>query len=101
MTASLPSRRSPAIFDSLGHDLAAGLLASVGLASCRSTRRAGGSLAGIAARADHVIAAQFGESRFVTALLCDDTTIVLVEWQPSRPGPRLAPGPNYASREVP
>jgi len=32
------------IFDALGHDLAAGLLASVGVASCRSTRRAGGTL---------------------------------------------------------
>ena len=38
------------IFDALGHDLSAGLLASVGIASCRSTRRAGGSLADIAAR---------------------------------------------------
>ena len=54
-----------------GHDLAAGLLASVGLASCRSTRRAGGSLPDVAARADETIAQQFGESRFVTALLCD------------------------------
>ena len=59
------------IFDALGHDLAAGLMASVGIASCRSTRRAGGSLAAITARADHAIATQFGESRFVTALLCD------------------------------
>jgi hypothetical protein len=39
-----------AIFDALGHDLAVGLLASVGMASCRSTRRSGGSLAAIAAR---------------------------------------------------
>jgi hypothetical protein len=59
------------IFDALGHDLAAGLLASVGVASCRSTRRSGGTLADIAARADRAIAGQFGESRFVTALLCD------------------------------
>ena len=40
------------IFDALGHDLAAGLLASVGMASCRSTRRAGGTLPDIVARAD-------------------------------------------------
>ncbi|MDQ2813834.1 MAG: SpoIIE family protein phosphatase, partial [Actinomycetota bacterium] len=48
------------IFDALGHDLAAGLLASVCLASCRSTRRAGGPLAAVVARADHAIASQFG-----------------------------------------
>ncbi len=38
------------VFDALGHDLASGLLASVGLAACRSTRRAGGSLAAVMAR---------------------------------------------------
>jgi hypothetical protein len=43
------------IFDALGHDLHAGLLASVGLAACRSTRRSGGSLADIAASADDAI----------------------------------------------
>jgi serine phosphatase RsbU (regulator of sigma subunit) len=59
------------IFDAAGHDLAAGLLASVGMASCRSTRRAGGTLLEIAGRADHAIARQFGHDRFVTALLCD------------------------------
>ena len=69
------------IFDALGHDLAAGLLASVGLASCRSTRREGGSLASIVAKADHAIARQFGESRFVTALLCDlDLVNGLLSW---------------------
>jgi serine phosphatase RsbU (regulator of sigma subunit) len=59
------------IFDGAGHDLTAGLLASVAMASCRSTRRADGSLADIVRRADHAIARQFGHGRFVTALLCD------------------------------
>lgn len=59
------------IFDAVGHDLAAGLLASVAMASCRSTRRSGGTLQDTVARADHAIARQFGDSRFVTALLCD------------------------------
>jgi hypothetical protein len=57
------------IFDGVGHDLDAGLVASVGLASCRRTRRAGGSLAEIAGQADDAIARQFGDSRFLTALL--------------------------------
>jgi hypothetical protein len=60
-----------AIFDAAGHDLAAGLLASVGMASCRSTRRAGGGLNEMAADADAAIASQFGGSRFATALLCE------------------------------
>jgi serine phosphatase RsbU (regulator of sigma subunit) len=82
------------IFDALGHDLAAGLLASVGLASCRSTRRAGGSLASIAAGADHAIARQFGDNRFVTALLCDlDLASGLLSWIPcGHPPPLLIRG---------
>ena len=59
------------LFDAAGHDLAAGLIASVAMASSRTTRRSGGALADIAARADHAIAGQFGASRFATALLCD------------------------------
>ena len=82
------------IFDALGHNLAAGLLASVALASCRSTRRAGGSLASIMARADHAIASQFGDSRFVAALLCDlDLVTGLLRWIPcGNPAPLLIRG---------
>jgi serine phosphatase RsbU (regulator of sigma subunit) len=82
------------IFDALGHDLAAGLLASVSLASCRSTRRAGGSLTSIMARADHAIARQFGNNRFVTALLCDlDLVTGLLRWIPcGHPPPLLIRG---------
>ena len=69
------------IFDALGHDLSAGVLASVGIASCRSTRRAGGSLADVARRADRAIAGFFGDLRFVTALLCDlDLATGLLTW---------------------
>lgn len=59
------------IFDAAGHDLAAGLIASVAMASSRTTRRSGGGLTDVAARADDAIASQFGDSRFATALLCD------------------------------
>jgi hypothetical protein len=104
------------IFDALGHDLSAGLLASVGMASCRSTRRAGGSLADVAARADDAIAGFFGEDRFVTALLCDLHLVTgLFTWilcghpaaaadsrQPDRPGTGphrpAAARPDWASR---
>jgi serine phosphatase RsbU (regulator of sigma subunit) len=92
--ALLGDRLHVSIFDALGHDLGAGLLASVALASCRSTRRAGGSLAGIMARADHAIASQFGDSRFVAALLCDlDLVTGLLRWIPcGNPAPLLIRG---------
>ena len=82
------------IFDALGHDLSAGLLASVVIASCRGTRRAGGSLTAIAARADEAIAGSFGEERFVTALLCDlDLATGLFTWIPcGHPPPLLIRG---------
>ncbi len=89
------------IFDALGHDLSAGLLASVGMASCRSTRRAGGSLADVAARADAAIAGIFGGDRFVTALLCDlDLATGLFTWIPcGHPPPLLIRG-NRIVREL-
>ena len=82
------------IFDALGHDLAAGLLASVGVASCRSTRRAGGTLSDVVRRADNAIAGQFTDIRFVTALLCDlDLTTGLFSWIPcGHPPPLLIRG---------
>jgi Stage II sporulation protein E (SpoIIE) len=82
------------IFDALGHDLAAGLLASVGVASCRSTRRAGGTLPDVVRRADNAIAGQFADIRFVTALLCDlDLTTGLFSWIPcGHPPPLLIRG---------
>lgn len=82
------------IFDAIGHDLSAGLLASVGLASCRSTRRSGGSLTDIAARADDAIAGLFGDNLFVTALLCDlNLGTGLLTWVPcGHPPPLLIRG---------
>jgi hypothetical protein len=82
------------VFDAAGHDLAAGLLASVAVASCRNTRRSGGTLAGIAARADHAIARQFGDGRFVTALLCElDVATGQFSWIPcGHPPPLLIRG---------
>ena len=59
------------IFDATGHDLVAGLMSSVAMASCRSTRRSGETLAEVVAQADHAITAQFGGNRFVTAVLAD------------------------------
>ena len=59
------------IFDAMGHGLEAGLLASVAMATCRNSRRAGDDLVGAAAAIDGAIAAQFGPDRFVTAVLAE------------------------------
>ncbi len=82
------------IFDAVGHDLAAGLITSVGIAACRATRRSGGTLSDIVGRADDAIVRQFGENRFLTALLCDlNTTSGLFSWIPcGHPPPLLIRG---------
>lgn len=77
----LGDRLHVSLFDALGHNLSAGLLTSVCMASCRSTRRSDGSLAQMAARADEAIVRQFGEYRFVTALLAElDVGTGLLNW---------------------
>ncbi|MGH8902090.1 MAG: PP2C family protein-serine/threonine phosphatase [Egibacteraceae bacterium] len=59
------------VFDAMGHDLSAGLIASVGMASCRNARRAGVDLADTVTAIDQAIAAQFGEDRLPIGLLAD------------------------------
>jgi serine phosphatase RsbU (regulator of sigma subunit) len=82
------------LFDSVGHDLTSGLISSVAMASCRTTRRSGGDLIDIADRADRAIAAEFGASRFATALLCDlDVSTGEFTWLPcGHPPPLLIRG---------
>jgi stage II sporulation SpoE-like protein len=77
----LGDRLHVSLFDALGHNLSAGLLTSVCLASCRGSRRSGGSLADMVARADRAIVSQFGDYRFVTALLAElDVGTGLLSW---------------------
>ena len=88
--ALLGSRLHVSVFDAVGHDLTSGLLTSVAMAACRSTRRAGGALRDIATRADHAIAQQFGDYRFVTALLCElDVSSGRFTWIPCGHPPPL------------
>jgi serine phosphatase RsbU (regulator of sigma subunit) len=69
------------VLDAAGHDLLAGLVAAVGLASCRNTRRAGGSLADIATLADQAVREYASEWRFMTGLLVNlDTKNGRLEW---------------------
>ncbi|MCO5966782.1 PP2C family protein-serine/threonine phosphatase [Actinoallomurus soli] len=89
------------ILDAVGHDLASGLIASVALASCRNTRRAGGDLGAMVAYADHAIASQFGRSRFATALLCDlDVETGLFSWIPCGHPPPLLIRENKVVKEL-
>jgi hypothetical protein len=89
------------IFDGAGHDLAAGLMASVAMASCRSTRRSGGTLTEMVSHADHAIAAQFGGNRFVTALLCHlDVGTGVFTWVPCGHPPPLLIRRNKVVKEL-
>jgi hypothetical protein len=89
------------IFDGAGHDLAAGLMASVAMASCRSTRRSGGTLTEMVSHADHAISAQFGGNRFVTALLCHlDVGTGVFTWAPCGHPPPLLIRRNKVVKEL-
>jgi serine phosphatase RsbU (regulator of sigma subunit) len=57
------------LFDAAGHDLTAGLAASIAMAASRNTRRSGGHLTDIALLADQALAQQNLEERFITAIL--------------------------------
>ncbi|MBC6470143.1 serine/threonine-protein phosphatase [Actinomadura alba] len=77
----LGDRLSVAVIDAAGHDLTAGLIASVAMAGCRNTRRSGGDLLDLVDCVDHAIAGQFDESRFATALICElDIATGLLTW---------------------
>ncbi|MGH9263453.1 MAG: PP2C family protein-serine/threonine phosphatase [Acidimicrobiales bacterium] len=79
-----------AIFDAMGHGLEAGLLASVAMAACRTSRRAGSDLAGTAAAIDDAIAGEFGLDRFVTAVLAElDLASGCLRWSVSGHPPPL------------
>ncbi|WP_395293075.1 PP2C family protein-serine/threonine phosphatase [Kitasatospora hibisci] len=68
------------VFDAMGHDLAAGGTSAVALAACRSTRRAGGSLAEVARTIDRTLV-EWIPGRLLTAVLADlDTTTGRLAW---------------------
>lgn len=65
------------IFDSMGHDTAAGLTSTIAMAACRNGRRRG---AGLSEQVD-AIAEQFAEHRFATGVLADiDNGTGTVSW---------------------
>ncbi|MFE2323829.1 PP2C family protein-serine/threonine phosphatase [Streptomyces sp. NPDC059385] len=58
------------VVDAMGHDLASGLSAAVAMAGCRSSRRAGGSLADITATVDEALN-QWLPEHLLTAVFAD------------------------------
>src|SRR5690606_4659946 len=57
------------IFDAMGHDTAAGLIASIAIGSYRNTRRGRGDLPAASEASDAAIGAQCGGSRYATRTL--------------------------------
>ncbi|MFI7444900.1 PP2C family protein-serine/threonine phosphatase [Nonomuraea indica] len=70
------------IFDAMGHDVSAGLTASLAVAACRNNRRQGAGLAATTEAIEKVLIAEFGRStRYVTSILADlDTSTGLLSW---------------------
>ncbi|MEU4576695.1 MULTISPECIES: PP2C family protein-serine/threonine phosphatase [Nonomuraea] len=71
-----------AIFDAMGHDVAAGLAANLALATCRNLRRHGADLAGNGEGIENLLLREFGEAaRFVTAIMADfDLRTGMLTW---------------------
>jgi hypothetical protein len=89
------------LFDGVGHDLEAGLIASVGMASCRRARRAGNTLAQTAADADDAVARHFGDTRFLTAVLGElNVTTGQFSWIPCGHPPPLLIRDSNVVREL-
>lgn len=70
------------IFDAMGHDVSAGLTASLALAACRNNRRQGVGLAANSKKIEETLVGEFGRStRYVTAILADlDTSTGVLTW---------------------
>ncbi|WP_371493925.1 serine/threonine-protein phosphatase [Kitasatospora sp. NBC_00374] len=68
------------VVDAMGHDLASGGASAVALAACRSTRRAGGSLADITTAIDDTLN-EWIPDRLLTTVLADlDTVTGRLSW---------------------
>ncbi|MFI9587734.1 PP2C family protein-serine/threonine phosphatase [Streptomyces sp. NPDC052236] len=71
-----------AIFDAMGHDMAAGLAANLAVAACRNNRRQGAGLVETGEAIDRTLTEQFnGHGRHVTAVLANlDTHTGRLSW---------------------
>ncbi|MGI5166667.1 PP2C family protein-serine/threonine phosphatase [Spirillospora sp. CA-253888] len=71
-----------AVFDAMGHDVAAGLAANLAIASCRNQRRQGAGLADSSRGIERVLIEEFGaDTRYVTAIMAElDTADGTLSW---------------------
>lgn len=70
------------IFDAMGHDVSAGLTASLAVAACRNNRRRGAGLVETSEAVERTLIGEFGRAtRFVTAILADlDISTGVLSW---------------------
>ncbi len=69
------------IFDAMGHDLSAGVTATIAMGACRNTRRQGGDLNQLGEAIDTAVHDEFGGTRFATGVLADlDTSSGRLTW---------------------
>lgn len=88
-----------AIFDAMGHDLAAGLAANLAMATSRNLRRRGADLASNGEGIESLLLREFGETaRFVTAVMADfDLRTGMLTWvNRGHPPPILIRGGRWA-----
>ncbi|SHM81097.1 PP2C family protein-serine/threonine phosphatase [Actinacidiphila paucisporea] len=70
-----------AIFDAMGHDTAAGLTASLAMATSRNQRRQGAGIAEASQAIEQMLVGQFGHTRYATGILADlDLNTGLLTW---------------------
>lgn len=70
-----------AIFDAMGHDLSAGLTASIAMGTCRNHRRHGAGLVEISEAIEAAVGEQFDETQFVTGIIAGlDVRTGLLRW---------------------
>ncbi|WP_198653816.1 PP2C family protein-serine/threonine phosphatase [Actinocorallia populi] len=71
-----------AVFDAMGHDVAAGITANLAMAACRNQRRHGTPLDEVSQCIEAVLLKEFGSrTRFVTAIMADlDTATGMFTW---------------------
>ena len=70
-----------AVFDAMGHDTAAGLTATLAMATCRNHRRQGAGLPEICEAIERTLLEQFTHTRYTTAVLADlDLATGILSW---------------------
>jgi serine phosphatase RsbU (regulator of sigma subunit) len=70
-----------AIFDAMGHDTAAGLTASLAMATSRNQRRQGAGIADASRAIEDMLSSQFGHARYATGILADlDLNTGVLTW---------------------